>query len=443
MGSFNTSCFASHQTVAPNDRCMVMLIQQQASFSPVKMSIGAETVERYGICHSGCYADAFWKPVTCFISATYDDYGQVVPDFSEGAARESFILWLATLRRMDIKVHPGENTCHDIDFDLEAFLQKQAPLLRQVIEELRSPHDSRHAAPDEALLQAELLECWSYLHDRMREQRLFQLSSSREPRPVQLAILHESAYKALAQMIDSETNWQGETLERRAWFVRTVSAAREEALESVQRVESDDTSRLLEKKDYFLAMAGFHFESLIRDAFRRIAESDNSPIFRMVGHNKKALQSFLSGDLSAEGYFDVLAPLIEQAYVMGGLNMLNLRITPQIYAGQDYDNSIGQSYRKFLNVVEEQVSAGRCQNSDMFRFCLRDASTERVLALQAALKPSGMGMTPAHMRLEGATPLLEFWCEMYPENLVEALRKECEPATVQDVLERLTFETPD
>ena len=41
---------------------------------------------------------------------------------------------------------------------------------------------------------------------------------------------------------------------------------------------------------------------------------------------------------------------------MSGLDSLNLKISPIVYATQDYDNSIGRDYAKFIRTVSSKVS---------------------------------------------------------------------------------------
>lgn len=441
MGSFNTSCFATHQTIAPGDRCRVALIYQQSSFEPVAMSIGGKSVERYGISETSCYADAFWTPATLFIPATYEDYGRVIPDFSDTFSRKSFIDWLTLLRQDEIKVNLGKNTSHDIDFDLEAFLQQQTIFLKKLTDK-KIKKALRSKGIDETLLDNELQCCWAYLAERMHEHRLFQLSSG-NPRPVQLAILHEHAYNALARSIESKTNWNGDSLERKSLFVKLISDAKSKVLDSVDlkeflKLQDDTKSNESKGRSLDSIMMSFEFNSLILFALRGIMGNEVAPITRPLDDNQESLDALIKGDLSAEDYFKKIEPIIDQAYAIGGMNGLSLCIAPMIYSDQDYDNSIGHQYRNLLNEVEDAVSSDRCDER-MGKYILKDATKDRIEALQSSLGAREETLNRMSIKLNGFTPVLTFWCDMQPNNLKCAIEETCNEDVASDLIVNIEF----
>jgi hypothetical protein len=46
------------------------------------------------------------------------------------------------------------------------------------------------------------------------------------------------------------------------------------------------------------------------------------------------------------------------------LEIINVKVQPLVYGSQDYDNSIGKSYAKFVNEVQKKVSKGRKDRYD-------------------------------------------------------------------------------
>ncbi len=59
--------------------------------------------------------------------------------------------------------------------------------------------------------------------------------------------------------------------------------------------------------------------------------------------------------LSAESK-EQIVDLLNTRYLFAGFENLNIKIQPMVYNGQDYDNSVGKAYAKFVRSVSAQVT---------------------------------------------------------------------------------------
>lgn len=54
MGSFNTSCMVSQQTIVPHAHAVILPISQQATYNPVELIKGGKELSQYGFAHTSC-----------------------------------------------------------------------------------------------------------------------------------------------------------------------------------------------------------------------------------------------------------------------------------------------------------------------------------------------------------------------------------------------------
>lgn len=359
MGSFNTTCFVTRQTIAPGDACRVVPILQKKSFKPVKMQFKDQSYERYGATDSTCYPDAFWGPAGDFIEAKYYDYGQVeVLDMPKNRLL-MFEFFLDLLENAPV-VEQGENQYHDVPFDFNRFMADKAPKLKQRLDDKN--FEGFHEDP--AVFE-DLVTLWNYTWDAAHEHRLFHAKSARDPRPMQFAVMHEAAFQALIAQTAAHTTWQGESLEQMAFLTRSLAKAKDEAEEVVASMRTEilkpdlpaDQRPALEEA--VASQLEFSFIQNLRDAifglsnsFDRMSMSDYRQI-RQVG------KDYLRGTATVEDVKRRLQHMLDARYVMSGLEELNLHFSPVMYASQDYNNSIGRAYLKLVTDVSTHVSAAR------------------------------------------------------------------------------------
>lgn len=349
MGSFNTTCFASNQTIAPGDACRVIPIVRTKDFQPVQLLVQGEPASAYGATSSNCYVDAFWKPLGGCIAAVYDDYGQFKLSMSTSVCLQLLAFYKMALESFPV-VLQGENECHDVPFDFRAFLAAKAPLVQALLAERDIPS---HVEEDPALF-AEVEACWDYLWEVAREQRLFQAQRG-VMAPVQFAVVHEVAFQALRDKIAGMTAWNGESLAPQAWAARTL----DDVLKHIGELRSSDDSDTEVNKQVLASMSCYSFSSCVNDALRSL-RGNNLPTPRLASRTIHDLaRQHMAGTLTPEIFLTALSPFLDEAYFYGGLEELGPRLSPMVYAGQDYSNEIGQAYVKFVTEVSHGVTRGR------------------------------------------------------------------------------------
>lgn len=351
MGSFNTSCFVSRQTIASGDACMVVPIMQQHSYRPVQLTRDDKTEEQYGPCSSTCYPTRFWKPVGSFFEAKYDDYGRVtLTDSKVNRFRlQDFIR--ETLRLAPV-VAAGENQCHDLPFDLHKFMGENAPdlltyLTAKTAQERPERNDDKFFEQGTA--------CWDYIYEVAQEQRMFWRNYSGVLRPMNFAIMHRAAYDGLVAMTNACVGWDKESYEMRSFFDRALEETKKRMAEL--DAEAEATTDVNEKQRK--SMHKFFAFDRFREALRRVGGSESSSYPAEQSVFLGVADAYLDGKLDDDQMYGIIKPWLEIRYACSGLEALNLHFEPIVYATQDYSNEIGASYATFVGQVSAQVTRGR------------------------------------------------------------------------------------
>ena len=334
MGSFNTTCFASRQTIAPRDECYVLPVIQARGYRPVDVEFRGEKHAFYGVACTSCYPAALWTPYGGFIEAVYDDYGQVVPKDTE-INRIRLLHFIRSLLAAPVKVSQGENTVHDVPFDLAEFVSTRPALVPYVA------NGSRFDAiiPADATIFDELVTVWDYIWERAQEYRLFAADWDNIVRPVQFSVLHASSMNALIAEVPDK-NYRKEPLDPRTFFTRAVESASELA-----NNEIFFKFALENKLRYLGYFSGMSYPS----------EAEELDIYANLFWEKR---------LSLDEFFGKMKPALDARYAISGLNELNLRFFPMEYAGQDYSNEIGSRVANFVMNVSRSVTASRAYDED-------------------------------------------------------------------------------
>ncbi|MNR71578.1 hypothetical protein D3C71_22090 [compost metagenome] len=349
MGSFNITCCASRQTVIPGALCRVIAIEQSSSYRPVSMKQQDEEFSAFGIANSSCYPDAFWGPFGGFIEAKYHDYGQVELVMN-AHTRASVVELVAELLKKAPTVLEGENSSHDLPFDLPAFLQESAPRLYQAL--ATAPRCDMPEV-DESF-DSELVACWDHVWEVAQEHRLFVRNHFGAVRPLQFAVFHEAAFQTLVTLRSSGTSWGKQPRDPRSFVLRTLEELKKQAAEHQERrakarAEAGAPSDASEDAIFTRWMVA----DRLCERLNQIGRSEGSGGF-LHRSASDLVAAHVEGKLALEQLLEQLVPLLAPCYAVGGMDELNLKFTPIEYAGQDYSNSIGQAYAHFVGQVSAQ-----------------------------------------------------------------------------------------
>lgn len=350
MGSFNTTCFASNQTIASGDNCHVLPILQQSTFDLVTVTLLGKTEQLFGIANSNCYSDCFWRPAGSWIPATYDDYGRVQLQL-DALTRNKLLTFFLGVYKNCPQVVQGDNPCHDLPFDFPSFLREKAPDVLQVLSAVRQYEQSASVEGD--ALDEELTACWDYVFEVAAKNRLFMRDASgKKLRPLQFAMLHDRAFDSLIALVSATKGWDDESYEPEAFLQRTFDGATAASNERLELSTEEDPTRTG-------LMKNFLFASSWREGLSRLDVGNNYPRAMETGMTHRLCEKLAAGVITKEEFFEAFKPLLRDRYVLAGLNSMNLRISPMVYAGQDYSNSEGAAYAQFVATVSKGVTKDR------------------------------------------------------------------------------------
>lgn len=347
MGSFNASCFASKQVIAPSNRCRVVLLQRNHTYQPVELSHGETQYSVYGTTCSTCYPVAFWEPVVGFMEATYDDYGQVIL-LDTPVTRRRLQSWAVYMYMNALVTHQGENSVHDVPFDFKATLETHYPEFFNKLKEAKSylafNRDTSSLRAEDSFF-TKMTPVWDATWNVAQERRLFGLDNQ-YPQPLQYGLLHEASYRHLVAFTNKQVSWDKTSYEMRAFFDRSLAKARESSasLEHAAFWLPERLSSVLNRVGYYEGLS-----PISSDLFE--------PVWAIA-------EQLLKGEISDDDLFLELTPFIEERYVLSALCALDLKFGPVVYAGQDYSNETGKAYAKFVSDVQKQVSR---EQREMYR----------------------------------------------------------------------------
>lgn len=408
MGSYNTACFASHQTIASDDACRIIPILQQSSYQPVAISRADESLKAWGITMSVCNADSFWRPLGGFIPAKYDDRGAVKLQYSP-LVRATVCGFISEMLTYGWASAAGENSRHDPAFDLPVFMKERAPRLYAFLTE-RTPVEGKNGELDD-----ELTACWDYISDIANDHRVFRANNHYGPRPLQFAILHEHAYQALVALTTNGKDWNGDSMDPAAYLQRALDKGREDIKES-----SADMAGL---EDHY---AGSLMSSALRESLSRAAGDSSGLSPSLSNLITQISRDLVKGTLTDEAFIEKVRPMLLDRYAIAGLNSLNLRFSPQVYADQDYSNAIGRAYSRFVSDVSHQVTRTRHEGTygPFTRYVATAADADDVMMLPTALNNYDAVIEDVASSLVDGELRVTFGCTLEMARLRELLAKE-------------------
>lgn len=345
MGSFNTTCFASGQTIAPGERCHLVPLLQQSSYQMLEGKVGDQPVSLTSYTHSTCYAHAFWLPAGPLIDVKYDDYGQFELDDST-ANKNAVLMLLEHLSQTAVTLPLGENQFHDVAVDIAGFIAEKCPALHSRI----SRNEKAEATADQ--VWQEMQSAWEHLWTAFQEHRLFAVrrGAGEPPRPFAFAVIHGHALDALMETSSRWTSWDNEPLDPRSVYDRMLA----KGLQEKAYLHPEDL-----KSPTGMHTAMYRIEQSLRDNLQAIGELTG------VGyHWERRIRTLiavqlLAGDTPEDRIYQQWLNFVRLRYMLAAMDSMNLKLSPMVYNGQDYDNEVGRAYAKFVRTVCAKVSRGR------------------------------------------------------------------------------------
>lgn len=335
MGSFNTTCFVSQQTISTDDEVVVIPISQQTSYSPVELisngKSGDKKYSKYGHTSSTCNSTAFWSYEGPLLKGKYDDYGRVT--FDDTPENKEYInLFLTNLSSKVFNVIEGENKSHDI------------PL---IFSDIYNPKNNYSFE--------ELISIMDKVWEVSNESRLFVKNYLGEPVNLSFSIMHKATADYLIDSVNNKTNWAGDSLEMTSYFHTYLNKKLKRHID----IFSD-------KKEFSDIINFYSFQIPSLQEYS-IGSDEGTHISNLYGYLDKSIDTVVNYfkehtdkreiplELS-DLLFQYFKPQIEHRYIDQGLNDLNIKLSPMVYADQDYDNSLGNSYLAMVKSVNKTIN---------------------------------------------------------------------------------------
>ncbi len=332
MGSFNTSCFVSQQIIVPGASAAILPIMQRSTFKPVELVLDGKEFSCYGIASSVCYPTAFWDYSGPIIWGTYDDYGRFelhnTPENKNNLVNFFNILY----SRVYI-TELGENECHEISFNIRALYNSQQSYS---FEELEKTWD----------------EIWNVAH----EHRLFIKDYKGWPRPLQFAVMHQEAADYLVNTVSKFKRYDGASFEQKTYFKKYVQQKLKTALEVCKDKDEELANRMLSFAASRISFLDNYYigegDAIFFWSFYNTNEQITDLIQDFLNSNQGTTE--ISNDL-IDKMFEILKYNIQHRYINAGLDYFNLKLSPMVYAGQDYSNDTGKAYAKMIKTVSSKI----------------------------------------------------------------------------------------
>lgn len=321
----------TQQTIVPGAEAVILPISQQATYNPVEMTKDGQELSQYGFAHTTCYPTAFWGYSGPMFRGTYDDYGRFNLDKTE-ENRINLVSFFNTLLDKSFTTKQGENEYHDHGFDMQTLYQKKTQYTF-----------------------AQLEKIWDSIWEVTFENRLFVSNYQGEPRNLQFAVMHRAAADYLIETVNKFKSYDNNSYEQKAYFTNYVQEQLSRMIGLFKhKKELGDTfsffgTQLSSLSSYLLGQNEGCYIGHYYDNFNEVMDL----IDQHVTNNPEG-ETF-SQEL-IDNLFNLFKVQLDHRYIHEGLNYLNVKLSPMVYASQDYDNSVGKAYAKMIRSVSSQIN---------------------------------------------------------------------------------------
>lgn len=396
MGSFNTTCFATRQTIAPGDGVVLFPIYQflgHASTPVVVVNSDSRTEVNARGPDQFIYPDALWKPLGCALKGHYDDCGTFVLD-SGDFNREQLLALHDILNTQACYTPKGSNPYHEKEFRLPQL----AELANQTDTDWESLRDSKKAE-DCARVGTVLQRFFDLLQQSTHSNRVFITSNRNGGQPVlfKMAVASKvaisnagEALRHLVSIYEGGREYQSTadvycklTLALKQWRADACNQPEKQNLAGIGRYIANTFDRLygvppntvlddvlkisFENSEIAEVSTAFVMESVI--AFFK---NSHTSLFStsqvqsldylveafmgcMVKEILTADPSLVEQTLDTKFLESVIPEYFEINDFLEMLVNLSILFTPQIGVSQDYSNSIGKAYSTWVQKTNETM----------------------------------------------------------------------------------------
>lgn len=314
MGSFNTSCFVSQQTIVPEAESYILPIYQSHNYGKIEIELNGKEYEELGNYNSTCYPNAFWGYAGPLFKGKYDDYGCFI--LHEDIHNHiNFLLFFDELYKNLFVTLQGNNEYHDLGIDFKSLY-----------------------IPEKKYSFNELHEIWDKVWEVGQKGRLYIKDIMDAPCQLQFAVMHKATANSLINYVANEE-------ERIEYFDKYIEQKLKMIFPDVHNNSFFISQLALLERFRIGEGSGEHFSF-----YSGMDYSCEDVIKRYESQKLEDCLKEIKEDL-----YDVFEVQIEHRYIYEALNCLNIKLSPMVYASQDYQNEIGIEYTKLVKEVNAKI----------------------------------------------------------------------------------------
>lgn len=336
-----SQCFASHQTIAPGDKCYALAIRQQGTYETVEMTYKGKKYQAQGISHSAIYPDAYWTPVGNFIEGVYRANGDIdILETDENIRR--LLVFVRLMLANSAVTAEGENTSHDLPFDLKEYIANDTPVLSSYLKKKQAPELTEAETSE---LFSELAGIWQHVDDVAFKHRVFYADYDRRMRPLQFTLMHKRCYDDLLSQV-------GEAFAPKALFEKGLAEVA--ATESLKKLRAAPGIPKGARELY----ASIAARALI-DHTTRLGHFDDIDYYEEELGFGEFVLSYLEGKLPKAALLKRTMQVTTDRLVVHMLESFKIKFAPKCIWHEDGKNAFGKGYAEFIGRVSASVTKGR------------------------------------------------------------------------------------
>jgi len=362
MGNFNYLCAASQQVIQEKDRCYVLPIIQQTSYSARTLKLNGKTIKVPGVSRHHCYPDCQWTWLGNFLEATYTNRGTF--ELLNTVSNQVRMFFLAfTLVGKAAIAHDGSVLP---SFDIKSFIADKHPMLSEALSAATPTYESdwRVIVPANLAEHFESLAAvFEYLYDGVVHSMVY-VEASKEDKTVtavQFAIYNGVVFDKLVSMGEAEKGAAQAFFEKALPQIDPVRPGGRIAalLEAVD--DNDFNEKFGEKAAEFKEMLnqeiGFALDRLVSNLQQALyyAGHGQHGEFEEVVHGLTLNKSTMPVE---DALFEAARAVIEARYALNAMGREHLFISPMRTCG-DEGNCYGKEYAQFISDAAELVDASK------------------------------------------------------------------------------------